>query len=115
MTVYVKIFFIVALVGIPLAGHAQAPNDSESNGFFDLFKRNITIPFDVPELKSGGLPSPEETLEEYSPKLKEFNQEVQEETGINLSKFLSWIVKILQWIFEFIVSALKALANALKS
>ena len=59
------------------------------------------------------IPKPEEALKDASPKLQEVNKNVKEETGIDLGKFISWMVKVLKLFFRFVVDILEAVANSL--
>lgn len=117
------IVFSVVLVLMPFAYIQAHENDSQPasalgnilnpDKFFNALKQNITIPI------SGGkgviLPSATETLEGVSPKLQKINTDVNEETGINLSKFIGWFAKILKAFFQIIIDLLEKISGALKS
>lgn len=81
--------------------------------WFNALKQNITIPLSKDqEVK---IPTTSDVLKEASPKLKEINIGVKEETGIDLSKFLSWLAKILKVFFQIIVNLLEKVSETLKS
>lgn len=88
---------------------------------FKELKKNVTIPIfqEGSEIKvsttSLKVPTTSDVLKEASPKLKEINTDVREETGIDLSKFLSWFVKILKIFFQLVVDILEKVSQALKS
>ena len=84
---------------------------------FDALKKNITLPISgaTSTLKNTEIPSPGQTLDKVSPQLQEINRDVREETGIDLSKFLSWFAKILKAFFQIIVALLEKVSQALKS
>src|SRR3989344_6198814 len=109
------IILSVALAFIPHAFIQADDNQSQLTSvlrdvlnpdkLFDALKQNITIP--VSGKKGLALPSATEALESVSPKLQEINTDVNEETGINLSKFIAWFAKILKAFFLFFVNLLE--------
>lgn len=117
------IIFSVALALIPFTYILADDNESQPatalgnilnpDKLFDALKQNVTIP--ISGDKDINLPSATEALESVSPKLQEINTDVNEETGINLSKFISWFAKILKAFFQFIVNLLERMSEALKS
>ena len=83
---------------------------------FEALKKNITIP--IPGAASTAekieVPTPGQALEKASPKLQEVNQEVREETGIDLAKFIGWFAKILKVFFLTVVDLLEMVSQALQ-
>ena len=79
--------------------------------WFEILKRNITIPISKEQVVN--IPTPEEALRQSSPQLREIGRGVREETGLDLAKFISWIVKVLKVFFQIIVKILETVAGAL--
>lgn len=110
-----KIIIVAVFISAPLhVVFAQDQNLLNPNRWTELLKQNITIPFDVPQ-KDEKLPTPEDALKTFSPQLQELNKGVQEETGIDLAKFLRWITKVFTAIFRIITTILETFASALGS
>ncbi len=81
--------------------------------WFEALKKNITIPISKDrEIK---LLTPEETLQEVSPRLQEINTGVQEETGVDLAKFIKWFAEVLKVFFQILVNILEQVSEALGS
>ncbi|QQG45287.1 MAG: hypothetical protein HYW89_04810 [Candidatus Sungiibacteriota bacterium] len=83
----------------------------DPNKWFELFKKNITIPISPNEQIE--IPTPEEALKKSSPQLKEVSRGVKEETGIDLAKFIGWSAKVLKVFFQVIVDLLEQVSKAL--
>lgn len=118
------IYFIsVALVLAPFISFGQ---NSGKNGFatvtgdllnpdklFEVLKNKITLP--LFKGKEVNLPTTSDALKEAAPQLKEISSGIKEETGIDLSKFLSWIAKILKVFFQIIINLLEQVSKTLGS
>ena len=117
-----RIYLIsVALALTPFVSFGQ---DSGKNGFaavtkdllnpdklFEVLKNNITLP--LFKEKGVNLPTTSDALKEAAPKLKEISSGIKEETGIDLSKFLSWFAKILKVFFQIIINLLEQVSKIL--
>lgn len=121
--------FLFCAVLIPLSSAQAQKQEQESKEFagtaadllnpdklFEALKRNITIP--IPSATSTvdniEVPSPGQALEKASPKLQEVNQDVREETGIDLAKFIGWFAKVLKVFFLTLVDLLEKVAQTLQ-
>jgi hypothetical protein len=110
-----KILMAMVMALAPISGFANEDAKTLTpEQLFKSLKDNVTVPFDVSEIKEG-LPTPDEALEKITPKLKELGRGVEEEAGIDVPKFLSWLAGILQWLFRIIVDALQSLAEVFES
>lgn len=78
--------------------------------WFDILKRNITIPISKENIVS--IPTPEEALKQSSPQLREIGRGVQEETGIDLAKFIGWMAKTLKLFFQIVINLLENVARS---
>lgn len=78
--------------------------------WFEILKRNITVPISKEQIIK--IPTPEESLKQTSPQLKEINRGVREETGIDLAKFIGWFAKVLKVFFQVIVDLLETVAKS---
>ncbi len=78
--------------------------------WFDILKRNITIP--ISKEKTVNIPTPEEAIRQSSPQLHEIGRGVREETGIDLAKFIGWMAKVLKLFFKVIVDLLETVARS---
>jgi len=81
------------------------------NKWFEALKKNITFP--ISKEQEVKIPRPEEALKEAAPKLKEVNQQVKEETGIDFAKFIGWSAKVLKAFFQVIINLLEQVSQAL--
>ena len=82
---------------------------------FKALRENITVPL-TPDTTIT-LPTPQQSLkdaEKLKPKIDEINKEVQEESGVDLKKFTSFIAKITITIFKVIISVLEDFVAFLK-
>lgn len=107
--------FIGSGEGINLPKEYAAEIISTSNilnpsKWFEVIKRNITIP--IPKGKIINIPTPEEALKGAAPQLLEINRGVEEETGIDIAKFIGWMAKVLKIFFQFIIDILKAVSGS---
>lgn len=78
--------------------------------WFEILKRNITIPISQDQIIN--IPTPEESLKQTAPQLKEIGRGVKEETGIDLPKFIGWFAKVLKVFFQIIVDLLETVARS---
>lgn len=78
--------------------------------WFEVLKRNITIPISQDQMIN--IPTPEESLRQTSPQLKEIGRGVREETGIDLAKFIGWFAKVLKVFFQVVVDVLEKVAGS---
>lgn len=115
----IHILLLVAIATtVPCIGFAAEPQYAGAladilnpDKLFDSLKRNITIPVGPDEKIE--IPTPEQALQQSSPKLQEVNKDVKTETGIDLAKFISWFAKVLKLFFQIIVDLLDNVAKAL--
>ena len=110
---------IVALLAVfvPLSSAGAQVNFLNPDKLFEAVKRNITIPIpsSTSSVENIEVPSPGQTLEKASPKLREVNRDIQEETGIDFAKFIGWFAKILKVFFLTIVDLLEKVSESLRS
>ncbi len=110
---------IVALLAVfvPLSSAGAQVNFLNPDKLFEALKRNITIPIpsSTSSVENIEVPSPGQTLEKASPKLREVNRDIQEETGIDFAKFIGWFAKILKVFFLTIVDLLEKVSESLRS
>ena len=78
--------------------------------WFEVLKRNITIPISKEQVIK--IPTPEESLKQSAPKLKEIGRGVKEETGVDLAKFIGWFAKVLRLFFQIVVDLLDTVAKS---
>lgn len=116
-------FISLGLVRVPVALGAEdlqkeyaAAAVSTSNllnpdKWFEVLKRNIIIPISKEQVIK--IPTPEESLRQTAPQLKEISRGVREETGIDLAKFIGWFAKVLKFFFQVIVDLLETVARSL--
>ena len=78
--------------------------------WFEILKRNITIPISQDNVVN--IPTPEESLRQSAPQLKEIGRGVKEETGIDLAKFIGWFAKVLKVFFQVVVNLLETVAKS---
>ena len=106
----------VLLISTPLITHAVTAGDLlNPNMWFNSLKENITIPLPTVENGSIEIPTPQQTLEENAPRLKEINTQVKESAGVDFGKLIGWFSSFLKFIFQFITSLLENLSKALSS
>ena len=106
----------VLLISTPLITHAVTAGDLlDPNIWFNSLKENITIP--LPTVGNGNIeiPTPQQTLEENAPKLKEINTQVKDSAGVDFGKLIGWFTSFLKFIFQFVISLLENLSKALSS
>ncbi len=111
-------FFAFVILVLPLsqvyAGTLSSKTSSvlDPDTWFNAVKKNITVP--VSTSSSIDVPSPEKALKDVSPKLKEINEGVREEIGVDFAKLIGWFAKVLGVVFQIVVNVLQAVAGALK-
>ena len=121
-TYLITIFLLLAIPHFAFV-NAKYPGNKEFAGItadilnpdklFEVLKKNVTIP--LPENKEGiTLPNPDQALKDASPKLQEVNKDIQQETGVDFSKLISWFAKVLKLFFLTIVDILDKVSNSLK-
>lgn len=69
----------------------------------------------VPGIEGIELPTPEEALKRVSPKLKEINVNVHEETGVDFAKFLGWLARVLRSFASVFIGLLETVSESLNT
>ncbi len=114
MSALVASLGILLVIIVPLARVNAQAEFLNPDKIFEALKENITIPLPNTSIDNTPVPSPEQALEKASPKLREVNQEVQNETGIDFAKLIGWFAKVLRVFFLTIVNILETVAQALE-
>jgi len=122
----IKYFFLFFVLFTPFFSLANSVSDYYNkplqtasllnpDELFKALRENITVPL-TPDTTIT-LPTPQQSLkdaEKLKPKIDEINKEVQEESGVDLKKFTSFIAKITITIFKVIISVLEDFVTFLK-
>ncbi len=81
--------------------------------WLEALRQNITVPTSTDTEIT--LPTPKEALEKSSPKLREINLDIREETGVDLAKFIGWFAKVLKVFFQIVTDLLDDVSKAMRS
>lgn len=122
----IKYFFLIFALFIPFFSLANSVSDYYNkppqtasllnpDELFKALRENITVPLTPSTTIT--LPTPQQSLkdaESLKPKINEINQQVQEESGVDLKKFTTFIAKMTIAIFQVIISVLEDFISFLK-
>lgn len=81
------------------------------DSWFETIKEKITLP--LPNSSRINTSRPEHTLESATARVKELNEKIKTETGIDFAKLASWLGKLAKAIFKTAVDILHRIANVL--
>ncbi|GEM_PF-6208246 len=100
-----KVFFVILILSFPFISRAQLIN---TENLLTPIKQNLQIGTATP-------PGSQQIIDKNAPQLRELNQKVKTNIGVDLGKLIGWLAQFLQRVFQFIVTLLNALSRALSS